>query len=90
MQERLKDKKSNLQKVLSNLVKSRRQNLHKSITLISDEINMTKSMWGDLERGIKDPQLSTIWRISEALEIPLSQLINELEKKLGNDFSLID
>lgn len=50
---------------------------------------MTKSMWADLEKAIKDPQLTTLWRISEGLEIPLSTLIKELEKNLGEDFSLI-
>ena len=90
MQSELKNKKEELQILLSKIVKEKRQNLHKSITLISNEICMTKSMWGDLERGKKDPQLSTIWRISEALEIPLSSLIWELEQKLGSNFSLID
>ena len=46
-------------------------------------------MWADLEKSIKDPQLSTLWRITEGLEIPLSTIIKELEKNLGKDFSLI-
>lgn len=47
-------------------------------------------MWADLEKSIKDPQLSTLWRIAEGLEIPLSTIIKELEKNLGKDFSLIE
>ena len=50
---------------------------------------MGKSMWADLEKAIKDPQLSTLWRISEGLNVPLSSIIIELEKNLGKDFSLI-
>ncbi len=46
-------------------------------------------MWADLEKSIKDPQLSTLWRIAEGLKIPLSTIIKELEKNLGKDFSLI-
>ncbi len=43
-------------------------------------------MWADLEKSIKDPQLSTLWRISEALDIPLSVIVIELENALGRKF----
>ena len=84
----LKNKKQ-LQKALSEIIKKHRLNKNKSISLISDEIGMTKSMWADLEKAIKDPQLSTLWRVSEALDIPLSVIVIELEKALGKDFTLI-
>ena len=51
---------------------------------------MTKSMWTDLEKGIKDPQFSTLWRVSEALDIPVDVLIREIKDELGEDFTLID
>lgn len=51
---------------------------------------MTKSMWADLEKGIKDPQLSTIFRIAEALNIKCSDIITLLEEQLGKDFSMIE
>ena len=84
----LKNKKQ-LQKALSEIIKKHRLNKNKSISLISNEIGMTKSMWADLEKAIKDPQLSTLWRVSEALDIPLSVIVIELEKALGKDFTLI-
>ena len=78
-----------MQQILSGIIKRYRQDRNKSISLISDEIGMTKSMWADLEKAIKDPQLSTLWRVSEALDIPLSVIVIELEKALGKDFTLI-
>ena len=84
----LKNKKI-MQKALSEIIRKHRPDQNKSISLISDEIGMTKSMWADLEKSIKDPQLSTLWRISEALDIPMSTIIIELEKVLGKDFTLI-
>ena len=63
---------------------------NKSISLISDEIGMTKSMGADLDKSIKDPQLSTLWRISEALDIPLSVIVIELENALGENFTLVN
>ena len=71
-------------------VKLKRLNLDKSITLLYVEVGMTKSMWADLEKDKKDPQLSTIWRICQGLDIPLSVFIKELEDYLGNDFTLIE
>ena len=88
MQEKYEKNKKNLQKALAKIVKKYRKQKGKSITLISAEIGMTKSIWGDLEREQKDPQLSTIWRVAEALDIPLSVLIAEIESCLKSDFSL--
>ncbi len=75
---------------LASIVKKHRVEHNKSMFLISAEIGIARTMWGDLEKAIKDPQLSTLWRIAEALEIPLSELIKELEAELGHDFSLIE
>lgn len=90
MQDCYIENKTKLQKCLSKSVKEKRLNLNKSISLLSAEVGMTKSMWADLEKGRKDPQLSTIWRISQGLDIPLSVLIKEIEDNLGNDFTLIE
>ncbi len=89
MQEGYTTNKKTLQKALSEIIRQHRQAQMKSISIVSDEIGMTKSMWADLEKAIKDPQLTTLWRISEGLNLPLSTIIIELENKLGNDFSLI-
>lgn len=90
MQEVYFKNKKLMQQALSSIIKKYRIERNKSISLISDEIGMTKSMWADLEKSIKDPQLSTLWRISEALDIPLSVIIVELENVLGEKFSLIN
>ena len=58
--------KKELQLAIAKVVKAHRT---KSITKSADEIAMGKSLWADLENGIKDPQISTLWRIAEGLEI---------------------
>lgn len=90
MQEVYFKNKKLMQQALSSIIKKYRIERNKSISLISDEIGMTKSMWADLEKSIKDPQLSTLWRISEALDIPLSVIVIELENALGEGFSLVN
>jgi len=82
--------KKKYKKELGLLIKEIRLSQKKSISLISDEIGMTKSMWADLEKGIKDPQLSTLIRISEALNMNTSKILLDLEKRLGQNFSFID
>jgi len=90
MQEANKKNKSIYKNALGEIVKKYRLEKNKSISLISAEIGMTKSMWADLEKGIKDPQLSTLIRIAEGMNITASQIIEELEQKLGKNFTLID
>ena len=90
MQECYTKNKKKLQSEIAKIVKELRLKRKKSINLISNEIGMTKSMWADLEKEIKDPQLSTLWRISEGLEVPLSKIIMKLEDKLDKNFSLIE
>lgn len=85
----LKNKKI-MQQALSSIIKKHRIEKNKSISLISDEIGMTKSMWADLEKAIKDPQLSTLWRVAEALDMQTSEIIAELENTLGKSFTLIN
>ncbi len=90
MQEKLVENKILFQKELGKLVKKRRLELKKSISLISAEIGMTKSMWADLEKGIKDPQLSTLWRVCEGLEIEPSDILKELKVKLDMNFTFVE
>lgn len=90
MQENYINKKKLFQKTLGEIIKYQRLKSGKSISLISAEIGMTKSMWADMEKGIKDPQLSTLWRICEGLNISPREILNELEKVLGNEFTFME
>ena len=84
------NKKEKYKKALGFIIKQEREKVRKSISLISDEIDMTKSMWADLEKGIKDPQLSTVIRVAEALNTKASIIIKKLEKELGENFLFSD
>ena len=83
----MQELKIELQKATAKVIKNLRK---KSITKSADEIGMGKSIWADLENGIKDPQLSTIWRIAEGLEIKPHMLIKKIEEELGDSFSFIE
>ena len=83
MQEENKEKRKILLNAIAKTVKNLRKKKEKSISLISDELNISKSIWSDIELGKSDMQISTFWRIAEALEIPPENLIIEIKKNLA-------
>lgn len=90
MQEEYLKNKREFCKKLGEIIKTHRLKRNKSISLISAEIGMTKSMWADLEKGIKDPQLSSLWRICEGLDINSFEILKELQDNLGENFTFMD
>ena len=83
----MQELKNELQKAIAKVVREHRT---KSITKSADEIAMGKSMWADLENGIKDPQFSTLWRIAEGLDIKPHILVKLIEDEVGEDFSFLE
>ena len=83
----MQELKLKLQRAVAKVVK---ENRTKSITKSADEIAMGKSMWADLERGIKDPQFSTLWRIAEGLDIKPHIFVKMIEDEVGKNFSFLE
>ncbi len=84
----MKEQKQKLQKTLGEVIKNYR--LNKSISKLSNEIDLSKSIWSELEKGGKDIQFSTLWRIAEALDVRPSAILKEIETRVGKDFSFIE
>ena len=82
----MQEKKLIFAKILARIILKYRGKTGKSISKISNEIDLTKSVWSEIEAGNRDPQLSTIWRIAEGLDIPASQILLDMEKEIGPDF----
>ena len=82
----MQDKKDKFLFELARIVKKYRERANLSINQASNEIDLSKSIWSVIEQGKRDPQLSTLWKISEVLNIPLSLLIKDMEIELGQDF----
>ena len=62
----------------------------KSQFLLGAEFDIPSSVISDVERGVKDPQLTTIFKFANAFGMKTSEFIEELEKDLPSDFSLDD
>ncbi len=84
----MQDKRAKFLKVLAAVVKKYREKSKVSINQAAHEIDLSKSIWSVIEQGKRDPQLTTLWKIAEVLNIPLSQIIADMEKELNNDYFL--
>lgn len=71
-------------------VKKKREQLKKSQRLLAYEYDLDSGNLSRIEMGLIDPKLTMLWRISEALDIPLSQLMKSLENNLGSDFHIAE
>ena len=83
----MQELKNKMMHALAGSVKKYRKD--KSISQLSNEIGLSKSIWSEMEKGHKDVQLSTFYRIAEALEVKPSELLADIEKSLGQ-FSFLE
>lgn len=75
---------------LAKVIKREREKQNKSLRVLADEYDIQKSLLSRLENGINEPKLISIWTISEALNMTVSELIKLVEEELPEDFSLTD
>ncbi len=84
----MQDKKKELLEIFAKVIKELRGN--NSISRLSMEVDISKSIWSNIECAKRDAQLSTLWKISEALNIKPSELLKIIETKLSENFSFIE
>lgn len=77
-------------KTLARVIRREREKQNKSLRVLADEYDIQKSLLSRLENGVNEPKLISIWTISEALNISVSELIRMVEEELPEEFSLID
>lgn len=62
----------------------------KSQFMLGAEYDIPSSVLSDLERGVKDPQLTTLFKLSSAFNLTISGLMKEVEFELPDNFSVLD
>ena len=77
-----------LLKTIGEIVKQKRAIIKKGILLLSYEYDIPSSSLAKLEKGERDVQISTLWKLSEALGMTFSEFVKELEKRLPQNFKL--
>ncbi|MBQ8459668.1 helix-turn-helix transcriptional regulator [bacterium] len=78
-------------KVLGQVIKQKRlKTTDKSRHNFCNSYELDSSNLRRIENGEIEPKVTMLLRISEALNTPLSEIINETEKKLGKNFFVIE
>ena len=79
-------KKKVICKALASAVKRLRGK--KSQFILGAEYDIPSSVISDIERAVKDPQLTTIFKLATAFNMSVSMFLSEIEKELPKGFSI--
>ncbi|MBR1425542.1 helix-turn-helix transcriptional regulator [bacterium] len=90
METSCKSKKELLLCTIGKIVREKRKELNKGILLLSYEYDIPNTSLAKLEKGERDVQITTLWKLAEALGMNFSQFVDELEKRLPKNFKLTD
>jgi transcriptional regulator with XRE-family HTH domain len=71
-----------LAKVFGKVLKQRREFLNLSQEELAFEAGLHRTYISLLERGVKSPTLNVLFRLADALDIPASEFIQEIEVQL--------
>lgn len=83
-----KENKKPILEALAKLTKKLRGN--KSQFMFGSENDIAPSIISTVERVMKDPQLTTVFKIAEAFNMKTSEFIKLIEDELPENFSLIE
>ena len=81
-------KKTYIKQALAKTVKRLRGN--KSQFMLGAEFDIPSFVISDIERGVKDPQLTTLFKFANAFNIKPSVFIKEIERDLPDNFNICD
>lgn len=87
----MQDKNKN-KKILLNALAETMKELRgeKSQFILASENDISISIISQAERALKDPQLTTLFKLAEAYNMDLDVFIKTIIKKLPKEFSLIE
>lgn len=78
-------------KAVSKVLNEKLKYTNKSLKLFSREYEFSDGQISKLLRGkYSDIKLSTLWKLANALEIPITKFIELISKHLPKDFSFYD
>ena len=84
------NKKCQLLKIIGKIIKKHRLTTKKGILLHAYEFDIPGSSLNLIERGTRDSQISTLWKIANSFGMTFGEFINEVEKQLPENFTLIE
>lgn len=80
-----------LSKTIGMVLKELREKIpNRSINKIAHEYGLDVGNTSRIENGLIEVKVVTLWKLAEAYKIPLSQLIEIVEKKLPQNFHFFE
>lgn len=83
-------KKTLLLRVIGEIIRERRAQTGKGILLLSYEYDLSSSSLANLEKGTRDVQITTLWKIANALGLQFGEFVSMIESRLPVDFKLTE
>lgn len=65
---------------VAQLLREEREKRGLSMTILGDRAGLSQQMVSYVERGMRNPSLDTLIRLTDAMEIDLAELIREAQK----------
>ena len=85
-----KDKKELLLKVVGEIIHERRMQTGKGLLLHSYEYDLSSNSLDFIEKGIRDPQLTTLWKIVNSFDMSFTEFVEILNSRLPKNFKMTD
>ena len=63
--------------MLGNVIRTRRKKMNLTLEELSKQVGITSGGLSQIERGLVDPSLSVLRRISRALNLPMNVMFSE-------------
>lgn len=85
-----RERKRILLKAIGEVVLENRTELKKGINKFSFEYDIGNGLLSRLEHGTTDTKITTLWKLANAFEIKLSDMVRMIEEKLPEGFNFYD
>lgn len=88
MQEEKIKKNKKIYKALSAVFKELKGK--KKISEVAYESDLPRSVVHYIQQSVKDPQLTTLWRLAEGFNLRPSEFLKLIEEKLPENWTILD
>lgn len=72
-------------KVMGRVIRQQREKRQLTQEVVSGFAALTRSHLAMIERGQKNPNVATLWKIASAFDMPLSELFRLAEEEIGKE-----
>ena len=72
-------------RIMGRIIRQEREKKQMTQEVFSGFAVLTRSHLAIIERGQKNPNVATLWKIAQALDMPLSELFRSVEEEMNKE-----